>query len=146
MPATEHELHLQRVQTSLDEARTRVRRLEKENGRLRRELGQTEARAVMAETRVTTLVDELQRTIAASAAGAEALAQTAKRLEGTERFLDAQNDAIRQQATAEADSLRRKVEQLREQNRHLQIDNDQYLRSLAASQSDKRSGNPNHRS
>ncbi|RQP98880.1 hypothetical protein [Burkholderia stagnalis] len=135
--ASHQQFQVELVEASLHEAHARMRRLEEENGRLRRELGHAEARTAIAETRIAALLEELNRTIAASAAGANALVQAAQRLESTERFLKVQNDAVLQQATAEADALRRKVEQLRDQNSHLQIDNDQYRRALVASRSQK---------
>jgi hypothetical protein len=63
--------------------------------------------------------------------GGQALAQAARRLEGTEQFLKGQNDAVRLQASGEADGLRRLVAQLRDQVSQLQIENDQYRRALA---------------
>jgi hypothetical protein len=114
------------------DAHSRVRRLQAENGDLRRELGRAEARAELAELRITQLLDDLHRAFAQSAGGVEALADAAQRLEGTERFLKAQNDAVRLQATTGADGLRRVVGQLRDQVCQLQIENDQYRRALAA--------------
>lgn len=135
--------HLQRLhlaEFSLKDAHARVRRLEEENGRLRREAGQAEARATIAESRITQLLEELHRTIAESANGAGALAKVAEQLRGTEQFLKLQNDAVRLQASAEADSLRGQVKQLREKVDHLLIDNDQYRRAL--SKHPGRSGQP----
>lgn len=128
----EQSLLLELTQASLTDAHARTRSLEDENARLRRKLTQTETQASIAETRIVQLLEELNRTIADSAAGADALTQAAKRLEGTERFLKAQNDAVRLQATTEADGLRRIVEQLRDQIGHLQIECDQYRRLLSA--------------
>ncbi|MFB9124569.1 hypothetical protein ACFFYR_15915 [Paraburkholderia dipogonis] len=58
----------------------------------------------------------------------------AGQLAGTERFLKSQNDAVRLQASAEADALRRQVTQLRERVDHLLLDNDQYRRTLSSRQ------------
>ncbi len=131
----EQAVQLQLARASLEDAHSRIRRLEEENGRLRCELGGAVARATIAETRIAELLGELHRAIAGSSVGAEALNQAAKRLEGTERFLKTQNDAVRLQATAEADGLRRVVEQLRDQVGHLQIECDQYRRALTAQRS-----------
>lgn len=125
--------HLQRLhlaESSLKDAHARVRRLEEENGRLRREAGQADARATIAESRIAQLLEELLQAFKASASGVDSLAKVAKRLDGTEQFLKMQNDAVRLQATAEAETLRRQVKQLREQIDHLQLDNDQYRRAL----------------
>jgi hypothetical protein len=117
-----------------------VRRLEEENRRLRREAGQAEARATIAESRITQLLEQLHQAFSHSAVGADTLTKAAKRPEGTEQFLKMQNDAVRLQATAEAETLRRQVKQLREQIDHLQLDNDQYRRTL--SKHPGRSGQP----
>jgi hypothetical protein len=130
-------LRLQLAEASLADAHARVRRLEEENAQLRREAAQAEARATVGETRIAALLEELHRTIAASASGADALAKVAGQLAGTERFLKSQNDAVRLQASAEADALRRQVTQLRERVDHLVLDNDQYRRALASQR-----GNP----
>ncbi|MGF7135946.1 hypothetical protein P3T40_007458 [Paraburkholderia sp. EB58] len=127
-------LRLQLAEASLADAHARVRRLEEENSGLRREAAQAEARATVAETRIAGLLEELQRTIAASASGAGALAKAAGQLAGTERFLKSQNDAVRLQASAEADALRRQVTQLRERVDHLLLDNEQYRRTLSGRQ------------
>jgi hypothetical protein len=121
---------LQMAELVLHDAHARVRRLEDENGRLRREAAQAEARASSAESRITQLFEELLRKFSESASGADFLGKIAKRLDGTEQFLKMQNDAVRLQVTAEADTLRRQVKQLREQIDHLQIDNDQFRRAL----------------
>ncbi|MCX4175662.1 MULTISPECIES: hypothetical protein [Paraburkholderia] len=131
----ESDLQLQITQASLEDAYVRMRRMEEEGSQLRRELGRAETQAAVAETRIAQLLDDLNRSIAASAAGADALAKAAKRLEGTEQFLKAQNDAVRQQATAEVDQLRRQAQQLRERIDHLTIDNDQYRRALVKQRS-----------
>lgn len=125
---------LQLAEASLADAHARVRRLEEENARLRREAAQAEARATVAETRIAGLLEDLHRTIAASASGAGALAKAAGQLAGTERFLKSQNDAVRLQASAEADALRRQVTQLRERVDHLLLDNEQYRRTLSTRQ------------
>lgn len=125
-------IRLQLAETALADAHSRMRRLEAENGELRRNLGRAEARAELAETRVAQLLEDLHRTFAQSAGGVDALALAAKRLEGTERFLKGQNDAVRQQAMTEADALRAQNRQLRERIDHLILDNDQYRRALAS--------------
>jgi hypothetical protein len=131
-------LRLQFAEASLADAHARLRCLEEENGRLRREAAQAEARATVAETRIAGLLEDLQRTIAESATGADALAMVAGQLAGTERFLKSQNDAVRLQASAEADALRRQVAQLRERVDHLLLDNDQYRRALSTRPSGNR--------
>jgi hypothetical protein len=131
----ESDLQQQITQASLEDAYARMRHMEEEGGQLRRELGRVETRAAIAETRIAQLLEDLNSSIVASAAGADALAKAAKRLEGTEQFLKAQNDAVRQQATAEVDQLRRQAQQLRERIDHLTIDNDQYRRALVKQRS-----------
>jgi DNA repair exonuclease SbcCD ATPase subunit len=130
IPSNDQALQARLTQTSLEDAHARVRRLEEENGRLRRESGRAEARATIAESRITQLLEQLHQAFSHSAVGADTLAKAAKRLDGTEQFLKMQNDAVRLQATAEAETLRRQVKQLREQVDHLQLDNDQYRRAL----------------
>jgi len=90
-----------------------------------------EMRASIAETRITGLLDELHQAIARAGAGSTALAKVADQLQGTERFLKSQKDAVRLQAAAEADALRRQVTQLRERVEHLLLENDQYRRTLS---------------
>lgn len=126
------EFQLQLAQASLQEAHARMRRLDDELAQLRRELGAAEARAQTADTRVATMFADVLGALGASASGAQALAGIAHRLEGTERFLKQQNDAVRLQASAEADGLRRQNQQLRDQMSHLQLENDQYRRALTA--------------
>lgn len=126
------EFQLQLAQASLQEAHARMRRLDDELAQLRRELGAAEARAQSADTRVAAMLAEVLSALAASASGAQALAGIAHRLEGTERFLKQQNDAVRLQASAEVDGLRRHNQQLRDQISHLQLESDQYRRALAA--------------
>lgn len=119
------------MQAALEEAQGGIRKLETENAGLQRELGEARAKASILEGTVAKQYAELQRALAASASGADSLARVAKRLEGTEQFLKMQNDAVRLQATAEADALRRQAQQLRERIDHLLLDNDQYRRALA---------------
>lgn len=128
------------TQTALEDAHARARRLEEDNGRLRRKLGQAEGRASIAETRIAQLLEELHGAIAESSNGARALAKVAEQLRGTEQFLKLQNDSGRLQATAEADALRRHVKQLQERVDHLLLDNDQYRRALTKNPG--RSGQP----
>ncbi len=126
------ELDLELAQAQLQEAHARMRRLEQEHAQLRRELAIAEARAQSADTRVAVMLSDVLSAIGVSATGAKALADIAQRLEGTERFLKQQNDAVRLQATAEVDGLRRHNQQLRDQISHLQLESDQYRRALTA--------------
>ncbi|PRX26101.1 hypothetical protein B0G75_12058 [Paraburkholderia sp. BL18I3N2] len=137
-PRTEPGLRLQLAEASLADAHARVGRLEQDNARLRRDLGQAEMRASIAETRIAGLLDELHQAITNAGSGSAALAKVADQLQGTERFLKAQNDAVRLQASSEAEALRRQVTQLRERIDHLLLENDQYRRMLAT-QRDARS-------
>lgn len=126
----ESTLRLQLAEAALADAHARIRRVEEENARLRRELGEAEAARDLAGQHVKQMLEELHQVIAASANGSGALAKVAEQLVGTERFLKSQNDAVRLQATAEADALRAQVRQLRERVDHLMLDNDQYRRAL----------------
>lgn len=67
---------------------------------MRRDAEQAKARATIAESRMTQLLEQLHQAFSYSAVGADTLAKAAKRLEGTEQFLKMQNDAVRLQATA----------------------------------------------
>ena len=71
-----------------------------------------------------------------SAGAAQALADVSRKLSGTESFLKLQNDAVRIQASAEADALKSRVKYLQERIDHLLLDNDQYRRALASSQAE----------
>jgi len=64
-------------------------------------------------------------------ASGASLARAADQLTGTERFLKAQNDAVRRQVSAEADAVRAQNRQMRERIDHLLLANDQYRRTLA---------------
>jgi hypothetical protein len=130
--AAEQAFALELAQASLDDARRRMRALEDEAARLRRELGSAETRAAMAEARIATLLEDIHRTIRESAAGVEALAQAAQRLEGTEQYLKRQHDAVRRQATAEVEGLRERNKQLAERVDQLMIENAQYRRVVSA--------------
>ena len=132
MPAGDEAIHARLTQTALEDAHARVRRLEEDNGRLRRDLGQAEAHALIAETRIAHLLEELRGAIAESSTCARALAKVVEQLRGTEQFIKLQNDSVRLQATAEADDLRRHVKQLQDRVDHLLLDNDQYRRALLA--------------
>jgi hypothetical protein len=77
------------------------------------------------------MLAEMRETIAASGRDSGALARAAEQLAGTEKFLKAQNDAVRLQAASEANALRTQNRQLRERIDHLLVDNDQYRRALA---------------
>lgn len=123
-------LRLQLAEAALADAHARIRHVEGDNARLRRELGEAEAARDLAGQHVKQMLEELLQVIAASASGSGALAKVAEQLVGTERFLKSQNDAVRLQATAEADALRAHVRQLRERVDHLTLDNDQYRRAL----------------
>ena len=125
-------LRLQITEASLLDALARERRQEEEIGRLQRELGQANARAEAAELVCREMLASFHQAISASAAGAEQLAGVARQLLGTERFLKIQNDAVRQQAIAEADRLGALVKTLRAEKDHLILDNDQFRRALAA--------------
>ena len=83
-------------------------------------------------TRIAQVLEELHRAIAESANGAQALGKVAEQLSGTEQFLKLQNDSVRLQTNAEADSLRRHVKQLQERVDHRLFDKDQYRRALVA--------------
>ncbi|MFL9913798.1 hypothetical protein [Paraburkholderia sp. RL17-337-BIB-A] len=63
--------------------------------------------------------------------GATTLARTAEQLVGTERFLKMQNDAVRLQASGEADALRAQNGQLRERIDHLLLEVDEYRRTFS---------------
>ncbi|MDR6413058.1 hypothetical protein [Paraburkholderia terricola] len=132
---TEPGLRLQLAEASLADAHARVGLLEQDNARLRRDLGQAEMRASIAETRIAGLLDELHQAITNAGSGSAALAKVADQLQGTERFLKAQNDAVRLQASSEAEALRHQVTQLRERVDHLLLENDQYRRTLAVQRS-----------
>jgi hypothetical protein len=123
---------LQLTTVALEDAHARIRQLEKEMGELRRELGAAQAARDLAGEHVNVMLAELREAITASGRDATSLAHAADRLAGTEKFLKAQNDAVRLQASAEADALRTQNRQLRERIDHLLVDNDQYRRTLAA--------------
>jgi hypothetical protein len=121
---------LQLTVAALEDAHARIRQLEKEMGELRRDLGAAQAARDLAGEHVNAMLAELRETIAASGRDAVSLARAADHLAGTEKFLKAQNDAVRLQASAEAESLRTQNRQLRERIDHLLVDNDQYRRAL----------------
>lgn len=130
MPSGDQQLRWEIEQASREDALAQLQRLQDENAQPRRELAGAEVRFAVAETSITALLESIQRAIADSGSGADALAAAARRLEKTEQFLKAQNDAVRLQATAEAESLRRQVDELRKRIDHLLLDNDQYRRAL----------------
>jgi hypothetical protein len=74
----------------------------------------------------------LCETIASSGWDAASLIRAADHPAGTEKFLNAQNAAVRLQASAEAEALRTQNRQLRERIDHLLVDNAQYRRTLTA--------------
>ena len=130
-PVSADAQQLQRT-TALEDAHARIRRLEQEMAELRRELGQGQAARDLAGEHVNALLADLRETIAASGRDSGALAHAAQQLAGTEKFLKAQNVAVRLQASAEAEALRAQNRQLRERIDHLLVDNDRYRRTLAA--------------
>jgi hypothetical protein len=118
-------VELQLTRAALEDAHARIRHLEVDQAQLRRALGAAEAARDLAGAHVQTMLAGLLDAIRDAGSGASELAATAQRLAGTEQFLKIQQDAVRQQATAEADALRRQVEQL-------QIEIDQYRRAMSA--------------
>ncbi|CAN7731696.1 hypothetical protein LJR267_009253 [Paraburkholderia hospita] len=123
---------LQLTTAALEDAHARIRQLEKEMGELRRELGAAQAARDLAGEHVNAMLADLRETITASGRDAESLARAAGRLALTEKFLKAQNDAVRLQVSAEAEALRTQNRQLRERIDHLIVDNDQYRRAIAS--------------
>jgi hypothetical protein len=120
------------LQAALEDAHARIRRLEQENAQLHRELGEAHAARDLAGEHVNRLLGDLHASIERAGVGATTLAQTAAQLAGTERFLKMQNDAVRLQASGEADALRAQNGQLRERIDHLLLEVDQYRRTLSA--------------
>ncbi|QQC67902.1 hypothetical protein [Paraburkholderia ginsengisoli] len=120
------------LQAALEDAHARIRRLEQENAQLHRELGEAHAARDLAGEHVNRLLVDLHASIERAGVGATTLAQTAAQLAGTERFLKMQNDAVRLQASREADALRAQNGQLRERIDHLLLEVDQYRRTLSA--------------
>jgi chromosome segregation ATPase len=80
----------------VEDAHARVRRLEEDNGRLRRELGQSEAHASIAETRIAQLLEELHGAIAE----ADALRWQVKQLQERVDHLLLDNDQYRRALVA----------------------------------------------
>jgi hypothetical protein len=117
---------------ALEDAHARIRQLEKETGELRRELGAAQAARDLAGEHVNAMFADLREAIAASGRDAESLARAAGQLTRTEKFLKAQNDAVRLQVSAEAEALRMQNRRLRERIDHLIVDNDQYRRAIAS--------------
>ncbi|BFG80445.1 hypothetical protein PTKU46_84790 [Paraburkholderia terrae] len=128
----------QLTRAALEDAHARIRQLEKEMGELRRELGAAQAARDLAGDHVNAILADLRETIAASGRDAELLTRAAGQLAGTEKFLKTQNDAVRVQASAEAEALRTQNRQLRERIDRLIVDNDRYRR-VVASRGTKRS-------
>jgi hypothetical protein len=120
------------LQAALEDAHARIRRLEQENAQLHRELGEAHAARDLAGEHVNRLLGDLYASIERAGVGATALAQTATQLAGTERFLKMQNDAVRLQASGEADALRAQNGQLRERIDHLLLEVDQYRRAVVS--------------
>jgi uncharacterized coiled-coil DUF342 family protein len=119
------------LQAALEDAHARIRRLEQDNAQLHRELGEALAARDLAGEHVNRLLSELHASIERAGVGATTLARTAEQLVGTERFLKMQNDAVRLQASGEADALRAQNGQLRERIDHLLLEVDQYRRTLS---------------
>jgi len=119
------------LQVALTDAHARILALELEQGRLLRELGEAQARASIAETQTAKQLEKLQQSFNAAGATVETLAKAAQRLDGTERFLKIQNDAVRLQVGAESEALKTENKQLRTRIDHLLLENDQYRRALA---------------
>ena len=122
----------QLTRAALEDAHARIRQLEKEMGELRRELGAAQAARDLAGEHVNAMLADLRETIVASGRDAELLARAVGQLAGTEKFLKAQNDAIRVQASADAEALRTQNRQLRERIDHLIFDNERYRRVIAS--------------
>ena len=120
------------LQAALEDAHARIRRLEQENAQLHRELGEAHAARDLAGEHVNRLLADLHASIERAGVGATTLAQTAAQLAGTERFLKMQNDAVRLQASGEADALRAQNGQLRERIDHLLLEVEQYRRALVS--------------
>lgn len=118
------------TRAALDDAHARIRRLEAERNELQRELGAAQGARDLAGQHVQTMLAGLLEAIGAAGAGAKDLADTARRLAGTEQFLKLQNDAVRLQTASEADALRAQNAVLRERVDQLLIESDQYRRAL----------------
>jgi hypothetical protein len=127
-----HGRQLPLTTAALEDAHARIRQLEKEMGELRRELGAAQAARDLAGEHVNAMFADLREAIAASGRDAESLARAVGQLTRTEKFLRAQNDAVRLQVSAEAEALRTQNRQLRERIDHLIVDNDQYRRAIAS--------------
>jgi predicted nucleic acid-binding Zn-ribbon protein len=121
---------LQLTTVALQDAHGRIQRLETQLAELRGELGAARAARDLANVHVSRMLEDLHRAIAAAGQDTQSLARAAGQLAGTEKFLKAQNDAVRLQAAAEADALRTQNRQFRERIDHLVLDNDQYRRAL----------------
>ncbi|MEM5433733.1 hypothetical protein [Paraburkholderia diazotrophica] len=98
----------------------------------RRKLGAAQAARDLAGEHVNAMLADLARRSPHRAGMPSRLPRAADRLAATEKFLKAQNNAVRLQASAEADALRTQNQQLRECIDHLLVDNDRYRRTLAA--------------
>nr|WP_289814901.1 hypothetical protein [Paraburkholderia caribensis] len=91
------ETELVLTRAALEDAHARIRRLEAELGEVRRELGAAQAARDLAGEHVNAMLAELREAIVASGHDGASLARAADQLAGTERFLKAQNDAVRLQ-------------------------------------------------
>jgi hypothetical protein len=120
------------MRAALEDAHARIRRLGQENAQLNRELGEAHAARDLAGEHVNRLLGDLYASIERAGMGATTLEKTAAQLAGTERFLKMQNDAVRLQASGEADALRAQNGQLRERIDHLLLEVDQYRRAVVS--------------
>ena len=97
-----------------------------------RELGEAHAARDLAGEHVNQLLGDLYASIERAGVDATTLTKAAAQLAGTERFLKMQNDAVRLQASCEADALRAQNGQLRERIDHLLLEVDQYRRAVVS--------------
>jgi hypothetical protein len=123
------------LQAALEDAHTRIRRLEQDNAQLHRELGEAHAARDLAGEHVNRLLGDLHASIERAGIDATTLTKAAAQLAGTERFLKMQNDAVRLQASGEAYALRAQNGQLRERTDHLLLEVDQYRRAVVSGRS-----------
>ena len=120
------------LQAALEDAHAWIRRLEQDNAKLHRELGEAHAARDLAGEHVNRLLGDLHASIERAGVDATTLDRTAAQLARTERFLKMQNDAVRLQASGEADALRAQNGQLRELIDYLLLEVDQYRRTVVS--------------
>jgi hypothetical protein len=120
------------LQAALEDAHARIRRLEQDNSQLHRELGEAHAARDLAGEHVNRLLGDLYASIERAGVDTTTLTRAAAQLAGTERFLKMQNDAVRLQASGEADALRAQNGQLRERIDNLLLEVEQYRRALVS--------------